>query len=41
MYHTSSSRCVKYVLKTFQMKIVKNEEIVYLQLFLEKGFLLQ
>ena len=38
MYHTLSSRCVKYVLKLFQ---TKNEEIVYLQLFLEKGFLIQ
>ena len=25
MYHTPSSRCVKYVLKIFQTKIMKNE----------------
>ena len=24
MYHTTSSSCVKYVLKTFQTKIMKN-----------------
>ena len=37
----SSSRCVKYGLKTFQTKIMKNEEIAYLKWFLEKGILLQ
>ena len=31
MYHTSSSRCVKYVLKIFQTKIMKNEETANLK----------
>ena len=37
MCHTSASRCVKCILKTFQTKIIRNEEIVYLKLFWEKG----